>query len=303
MASPLLPVEPMKGITSEKLEDMILELMGWGQWAVVMGKGPEAVRALVGMARARGLSPGVEWIAPGTGRALEPPRAKAGVGVVRTDWAWEEAKVQEAIDDARERGLMVVVDESVTGLRLARGGARAFYAIQPDALLFAPQLPSGRIGVVVGSGPKPSPRVPAPQALVEELGAVVHYALTRDIPGTCARLGEMFAEGIRFFKAKAGLSDEVRLEPAAVQLPRIAGRRAWAFMELAKEEGLVLAPRIMLPTDISEEEFASLVWRRLARAMARLKVLPEGEKAPLGWKDAGVVRCRPVEELLRFMEE
>jgi hypothetical protein len=102
-------------------------------------------------------------------------------------------------------------------------------------------------------------------------------------------LGRALLVGLDFFRRRTGQEENVAWEgPAA--MPRLSGRRLWAFLELAREEGLALGP-LALPDPLLEPgEAPGLLWPRLARACARLRVLPEGEKAPLGWRDAAEAR-------------
>jgi len=123
------------------------------------------------------------------------------------------------------------------------------------------------------------------------------WATETNVPARLEVLGRNLAVGLSFFAAHTGLSDQVSLE-GPLRLPRLRGRRLWAFLGLAKEERLRLAPLILLDPGLDQMDAQELVWPRLARACARLRVLPEGEMAPLGWREAGPDSCRAAQEIL-----
>lgn len=293
----ILPADPAE------LERLFKSMWGWPQWVRVYAKPPQAVLAASRLARAQGLAPGVTWVAPGTGAPLEPPRGRAGVAVLRCDWVPDAASARAAAAEARRRGLLLVLDETTTGLRLAQGGACRALGLEPDLVLWAPSLPAGRrLGLLAGRGQPPPETGTAPEAHTRQAAAMLlSWAGEAAVPARLEALGRSLAKGLAFFAAQAGLGDQVALA-GPPQLPRLSGRRLWAFLGLAKEERLLLAPLVLLDPSLDEMDAQELVWPRLARACARLKVLPEGEMAPLGWREAGPDTCHAVKDILEGLE-
>jgi len=294
------PVEP------ETLAEHFLSQWGWAQWVRIYAKPPQAVLAASRLAADQGRPKAVSWIAPGTGQPLSSPGGDPGVAMLRCDWASNAEEVRLNAEEARRQGMLLVVDESTTGVRLARGGACAAYDLEPDLVLWAPSLPGGRtLGLLAGKGtPPPEPPQSArPGPAAREAAAVLMDLARRDdLPARMETLGRNLLMGLTYFGRQAHLGDEVSLE-GPLSLPRLKGRRLWAFMALAAEERLRLAPLVLLDASLDQEDAEELVWPRLARACARLRVLPEGEMAPLGWRDAGPSTYRAVGEILKHIQE
>lgn len=303
-ANPVLPAPPAQGVTADEAAQALADALGWPQWVRLFAQPPRAILAASKLARQYGRPAGVLWVAPGAGAPFDPPKGQPGVCVLRADWAKDADSVRQAADDARRQGLLLLVDESHTGLRLGQGGAAEYYGLEPDAVLYAPPLPSGqKMAALAGRGPAPDQKSPAPQAQVLAEAAGLWRWAGPWLPERLAQLSRSLSVGLDYYKRYARLDDEIALEPEApAQMPRLAGRRLWAFMELAAEEGLYLGPQVMPDPRLEPEEMQTLVWPRLARACARLHSLPEGAKAPLGWKDAGQVSCRRIEDILGSIE-
>ncbi len=285
-------------------EGLFQKLWEWPDWVRVYAKPPQAVLAASRLARSRGLAPGITWVAPGTGAPLDPPKGQPGVAVLRCDWAPAASSALAAASEIRRQGLLLVVDETTTGLRLEGGGACQAFGLEPDLVLWAPCLPAGRtLGLLAGKGEPPPEVGEAPgEHAVHAAVNLLSWAQDVSLPPRLAELGRNLAVGLEFFSGKAGLTDEVALEGPA-QLPRLTGRRLWAFMGLCKQEKLTLAPLLMLDPSLNEQDAQELVWPRLARACARIKVLPPGEMAPLGWSDAGPDTCHAVKDMLDNIED
>lgn len=275
-------------------------LIGWDGWVTLYPKPPQAIMAASRLAAAAGLPSGVSWMAPGCGAPLEPAGSAPGVAVLRADWAPHAATVQAAAEHVRETGWLLVMDESATGFRLAQRGAAQFYGVTPDLVLWAPALTAKRsMAWLAGRGEPPAqPKGETRPELLAAAADLLDWLGRRDLAGHLAALGRSFLVGLDWACRRVGLTDEVRHNgPAA--LPRLEGRRFWAFAELAREEGLVLAPLTCLEPELSIEDMEKLVWPRLLRAAARLKALPEGDMAPLGWKDASLTSCSRVSDILK----
>ncbi len=277
----------------EEVARGLADCLGWPQWVRFYAKPALAVLAASRLARQRGLPGGVLWVAPGTGRPFDPPKGPAGLAMLRGDWAPDRRSMLQAQDDARARGLMLVVDESLTGFRLAPGGACQFYGLEPEVVLLGPALAGGGDwAALAGRGEPPAADEPevAPQLLARVAATLERVADPR-FSAHLAELGRLLFMALEFFCRRAGFDQELRWNgPPA--LPRIEGRRVWAFFELAREEGLILGSTVMLDAELGREQFETLVWPRLARAIRRLKVLPEGEKAPQSWPAAAQARIR-----------
>lgn len=287
------------------LAEHFLVNWNWAQWVRVYAKPPQAVLAASRLAVAQGKPKTVSWMAPGTGQPLSSPGGEPGVAVLRCDWSPDAEAARLNAAQAKDQGLMLVVDESTTGIRLARGGACAAYGLEPDAVLWAPTLPGGRtLGLLAGKGdPPPEPEakaLPSPEAR-EAAAVLMDLSLRHDLPAAMEALGRNLLLGLNYFGRRAGLSDEVSLE-GPLSLPRLTGRRVWAFMALAAEERLRLSPLVLFDPVLDQEDAQELVWPRLARACARLKVLPQGEMAPLGWRNAGPSTCRAVNDILKNIQ-
>ena len=290
--------------SSPEVTQALGELLGWPQWVVLYPKPALAVVAASRLARARGLSGGVLWVAPGTGRPLDPPADAPGLAMLRCDWTPGPAPVAAAQKQARDRGLLLVVDESRTGLRLATGGAAQFYGLSPDLALYGPSLAGGRDFAAlagVGQAPPAPPQAPSAEALAAAAGTLA-AAREGDWPNSLEAWGRALSLGLRYFGARTGVGDQVACEgPQA--LPRLGGRRLWAFLELCREEGLTVEPLVLFDPGLDPAEAPARLWPRLCRACARLKVLPEGEKAPHGWSEAhGPGKCIRIEEILQNLE-
>ncbi|MGD9125265.1 MAG: aminotransferase class III-fold pyridoxal phosphate-dependent enzyme [Desulfarculaceae bacterium] len=284
----------------QDLADALLQELKWPEWVRFYSKPSLAVVALSAWTEARGLPKGVMWMAPGTGRPFQSASPQAGVAILRGDWAPLKETMLAAQEEVRERGQILVLDESATGFRLARGGAREYFGLEPDAAIYGSAL-AGGLGFTALAGRGKPPEQPASTPSPEALAAAAAI-LPRAAAGLSqhlADLGRILGLGLDYFSRTAGVDGQVERE-GPLALPRLRGKRLWAFMELAKEEGLNLGPLVMLDPGLELSSAQELIWPRLARAFARLKILPEGEKAPLGWRDAGQrLSCPQVDEMLK----
>ena len=294
-----------EAIDSAQLAQTIKQALGWPEWVRLYAKPALAVVAASRLARQRGLPGGVMWMAPGSGAPFGTPKDEPGVAIIRADWAPQAKSMTLAQEDIRRKGMLMVLDESATGFRLAGGGARQAFDLRPDLAMYGPQMAGGLdFAALAGTGKPPSHQAqePSAQALAAAAGIIPRAADPATQERTAA-LGRALVLGLSYYCARAGLTEEVRWE-GPLEMPRLDGRRIWAFMELAKEEGLGLAPVVMFDPRVAPEDAGKLIWPRLARAAARLKVLPEGEKAPLGWRDAGqVTSCRQVASILESLDQ
>ncbi len=288
----------------EQVAQTLKQALGWPDWVRLYPKPALAVVAASRLAKERGLPSGLLWMAPGSGAPFGSPQGEPGVALLRADWAPHAKSMALAQEDIRRQKLLMVMDESATGFRLAAGGAREAFDLNPDLALYGSQLAGGLdFAALAGSGEPPSAQAKEPSADALAVAAgVIPQAADPQTQDRITALGRALVMGLNYYCSRAGLGDEVRWD-GPLEMPRLEGRRIWAFMELAKEEGLSLAPVVMLDPLVEPEDAAQLIWPRLARAAARLKVLPEGEKAPLGWRDAAQVSaCRQVTSILESLD-
>ncbi len=275
------------GASAQEVARALGDILKWPEWVALFPKPAQAVVAVNRLLKSLGRPGGVVWVSPGTGAPFEPPRGEPGLAMLRVDWAPDPQSPAFTQDKIRARGLYLVVDESHTGLRLAPGGACEYYGLAPDAVFYGPALAGGlEFAALAGRGPAPAtpagePSLPALAAAAATLG----LAVSLDIPGRLEAWGRALGLGLDWFAERAQVAGKVGWE-GPLALPRLTGKRIWAFMELCREEGLNLAPLVFLDPTLGPDLAQDLLWTRLCRAAARLKALPEGEKAPLGWSGA-----------------
>lgn len=276
----------------EEAAGLLQNALGWPQWVRLYDRAPFAVRAAAQLAKQSGLAPGVIWVAPGTGSPLPPPGGNPGVAILRADWAPDAQSLHTAADHAVDSGLMLVMDECATALRLPGGGARAHYGLKAGLAIFGPSMAAGRdLAALAGVGPEPplDQKQPGPEALAA-LAGILARAGELDIPARLEAWGRALALGLAYYKDKVGLGDEIGLEGPA-QMPRLTGERLWAFVQIAQEEGLLLTPLVLFDPSQDPATAPETLWPRLARSAARLKVLPQGDKAPESWPVAYATAC------------
>ncbi len=283
---PGLRAQPRPASAAE-LAQSLREFLGWPQWVRLYAKPALAVVAASKLARAQGKPGGVLWVAPGTGAPFEPPCGPSGLAMLRCEWAPGPSALKLAVQDLAAQDLLVVVDEWSTGLRLARGGACQYFGITPQMALYGPPLAGGAdFAALAGLGPEPpaAKAAPAEPALAAAMG-VLDLARELDLAERCQAWGRALTLGLDWLIGRLGMAEQVGWEGPA-QLPRLKGKRLWAFLELCREEGLGLAPLVHADPGLDPGLAPELLWPRLARALIRLRVLPVGEKAPLGWSEA-----------------
>lgn len=283
----------------EDVTKLMAEALGWPDWVRLYTKPALAVVGLRKLAVAKGLPGGVLFSAPGTGAPLQPPNGEPGMMLLRGDWAPDAKSMTYAQAEARARGLMLVVDESATGFRLSRGGATEYFELEPDVVMFGPLLAGGLpLGLAAGRGeaPEEPKKEPSPEAL-QAAATLIPRLADPDLAPRLADLGRRLVQGLNYFLGITGQAGQVRLSgPSA--MPRLEGPRLWAFINLAREEGLGLGP-VLMPNLSLDGHGLEHAWRRLARTAARLRITPEGQKGAQGWKEAFQPNtCPRVEEIL-----
>ncbi|MFH1034731.1 MAG: aminotransferase class III-fold pyridoxal phosphate-dependent enzyme [Pseudomonadota bacterium] len=298
------PCRGSRPASADQVAKALQEMLGWPAWVRLYAKPSLAVVAASKLARSRGLAGGVLWAAPGTGRPLEPASGHPGLVMLRCDWAPDAASVAQALRLAQARGLMLVLDESCTGVRLGRGGAASVYGIDPQVALYGPPLAGGRDFAALaglGQAPPQTGQAPTDEALAAA-AATLEAMAGADWQERLEAWGRALLLGLNYYAARCGLQEEIAWE-GPLTLPRLKGKRLWAFIELAREEGLWLEPLVLLDPEQDPGQVPERLWRRLCRCCQRLKVLPQGEKAPAGWSEAhGAGKCASMEEAWRVLE-
>jgi hypothetical protein len=295
--------------SAEEVASRLRQRLGWPDWVRLYAKPSLAVVAASKLAQARTGAGGVVWAAPGTGAPLEPGRGPNGLMVLRGDWAPHPASMRGLAQEAADRHQLLLIDESSTGLRLARGGAAEFFGLATDLALYGPSLAGGAdFAALAGRGEAPplAKALPGEAALALAAGALA-ASETQDWPARLAAWGRALALGLEFFGQKTRLGDALGWE-GPLALPRLTGKRLWAFRELLLEEGLRLDPLVLFDPALDPAQAPERLWPRLCRAAARLRVLPPGEKAPAGWTEShgvgglggGVAR---VQDILGLIEK
>ena len=155
-------------VDPETIPANLRALWPWVEWVRLYAKPPQAVLAASRLAAATGRPKGGGLDGPGhrPGPVLARRGARGGGAALRLEPRSESAARRMAAE-ARKGACCLAVDESTTGLRLARGGASAAFGLEPDMVLWSPALPAGRtLGLLAGRGeapPEPA-SAPAPEA-------------------------------------------------------------------------------------------------------------------------------------------
>lgn len=305
---PELPGRP-RPASAEEVAARLCHHLGWPDWVRLFPKPSLAVVAASRLAKARQGAGGVVWAAPGTGAPFEPGGGPNGLMVLRGDWAPHPGTMRGLAQEAADRGQLLLVDESSTGLRLARGGAVECFALTPDLALYGPALAGGRdFAALVGRGdpPPPAKALPGEAALAAAAG-VLEAAQAQDWPARLAAWGRALGLGLAFYGGKTRLADAVGWE-GPLALPRLTGKRVWAYRELLREEGLRVDPLLLFDPSLDPAQAPERLWPRLCRAAARLRVLPQGDKAPAGWAESHGVGglgggCARVQDILGLIDK
>lgn len=118
----------------------------------------------------------------------------------------------------RREGILLILDETVTGFRIARGGCGEYYAVRPDLAIFGKALGAGLpVAALVG-------RAEIMQALA--WGGVLHY-------------GTQNASRIGLYATRANLIELNRQDGAAIKHAwQIAERLCRGLQEIFQERGI-----------------------------------------------------------------
>lgn len=280
-------IAPPRPAPAAEVAEALRARLEWPTWVRLYTKPSLAVVAASRVAKVRVGAGAVIWTAPGTGAPLEPGCGAPGLVMLRGDWTPGAPGMRLAQTQARDNGLVLAVDESITGLRLHTGGAVAHFELAPDMALYGPAMAGGAdFAALAGRGdPPPAPaKLPSDEALAAAMG-VLAMAQEVDIPARLAAWGRALAIGLGYFGQKTRVAEHIGWE-GPYALPRLTGKRMWAFRELLAEEGLTVNPLVLFDPSLDPALAPELLWPRLCRACNRLKVLPLGEKAPGGWAEA-----------------
>ena len=273
--------------TPQEAAALFKKHLGWPDWVRLYPKTNLALRAATLEAKNRGFPPKVCYVAPGTGAPLEPAGEPSGVTVLRADWAPDRESLTLAVDQARESGTLLVLDENSTALRLHPGGAREYFGLKGAMAIYGPSLAAGyEIGILAGVGPEPQEpgKDPAPKALAA-LAATLERFGSEKAAKRMADTGRALAEALEYFAKQSGLIEEIGWTgPDA--LPRLEGNRLWAFLATAREEGLALSPLVLPDAGFDPDLAAENLWPRLARVFHRMTREDMDGRSPKSWPEA-----------------
>ena len=148
----------------------------------------------------------------------------------------EQGFLQQVADITREQGAVFILDEMITGCRLALGGAQELFGVTPDLATFGKGLANGfPLSAVVGSGEV--------MDLMEEIffsgtfgGETLSLAAARatlakmareEVPARLARRGAVLMEGVQQILADEAMED----------LIGISGHPTFSFLHFSARGG------------------------------------------------------------------
>ena len=175
-------------------------------------------------------------------------------------WGSDRAYLQSVREITARRGIVLIFDEVITGLRLALGGAQSFYGVTPDLAIYGKALAAGeRLAAVAGteevmrvvdpSAPADAPRMfqsgtanDGAGAIAASIGAMRAYRRLA-AEGQYERLfalGDRLAQGIRQAFQARGLSCHVNQLGPLLQLFLLREEPTFENLIHADEEALSL---------------------------------------------------------------
>jgi len=202
---------------------------GWQDWYIGSTSRDAGVPAAT-----RALTHAFRFGEPGTLEAVLAARPGEVAAVVLEPLAAElpPAGFLEAVRDlARAHGALLVFDETITGLRVARGGAQELFGVTPDLATFGKGLANGLpLSAVVGRADL--------MRWMEEIffsttfgGETLSLAAARAVLAKLRRepvVEALAARGRRLQDGLRGLVARCGLEGAA----RVSGHPSWSFLQL-----------------------------------------------------------------------
>ena len=171
----------------------------------------------------------------------------------------------------REAGARFVLDETLTGFRLARGGAAEVFGMEPDVAVFGGALGGGvaRIGAVAWAralAATPGDELPGPPPPIAVLAAVATLSVLRnesvhqrleergaELEAGVAALAERFSRPLRCARVGSILACAFSRQPVVDgnSLARV-DQDAWTrFAHACREAGLLLPARSPVPSFLS----------------------------------------------------
>jgi glutamate-1-semialdehyde 2,1-aminomutase len=213
-----------------------------------------------------------------------------------------------------EHGILLVLDEIITGFRFALGGAQDLYDIDPDLSTFGKAMGNGfavsalagrREHMRLGGMDHDEERVfllstthgAETTALAAHL-AVVEAHREEDVVRTLKRLGQHLATRVRSATEAAGVAEHVVVTGHPANLVHATydadGERSQAFRTLFLAELLergIIAPSFVVSAALSEEDVEDTAGAVYEAGLVYRKALDEGVATHL--------RGRPVQPALR----
>jgi glutamate-1-semialdehyde aminotransferase len=266
---------------------LICGYRGWhDQWAVLRNSPgiPRALASLTGSFAMNDLA--------SLERALEAHSGQ--VAAVMIDpvarYAPEQGFLEGTLELAHRHGALLILDEIVTGFRLARGGAQEHYGLQADMAVFAKAIANGMpLAAVTG----PRDVIAAGNAISLTYGdealslaaakASLTVQLQQDVAGHIWRVGRALMEGLAGAIETSGAPFELGAippMPSFVETETFQGeplgeadrRRAWVFLlaELARRGVITRRNTTLLPSYSHTEEDIAYVVGAFGEALADL---------------------------------
>jgi glutamate-1-semialdehyde aminotransferase len=191
---------------------------------------------------------------------------------------------------AHQHGALLILDEIVTGFRLARGGAQEHYGVQPDMAVFAKALANGMpLAAVTG----PHDVIAAGNAISLTYGdealslaaakAALTVQLEQNVAGHIWRVGRALVEGLQAAVDATGAPfalGAVPPMPTFVETGTFQGkplteedcRRAWVYLlaELARRGVISRRNTTLLPSYSHTDEDVDHVVRAFGEALEGL---------------------------------
>lgn len=213
-----------------------------------------------------------------------------------------------------EHGVLLILDEMITGFRWSLGGAQEVYRIDPDLATFGKGMGNGyavsalvgrREHMRLGGMDHDRERVfllstthgAETHALAAAMAVIETYR-EEDVIGTLRARGELLAEQVRAAVAAADCADHIRLLGRPVNLVHATldaeGQRSQPFRTLFLQELLdrgIIAPSFVISAALSEQDIAVTAQAVYEACQVYRAALDNGIE--------GYLRGRPVQPALR----
>jgi glutamate-1-semialdehyde 2,1-aminomutase len=167
----------------------------------------------------------------------EHPGEFAAVILEPMNLAWpQKGFLQGVVDLARANGAVAVFDETITGFRLAAGGAQEYFRVTPDLACFGKGLANGYpLSAVAGRSEIMrefedvffSFTMGGERLSLAAAVAAIRKTRERDVPAALARQGQKILDGVGERIERDGCAD----------LLGISGHPSWSFLQFRDARG------------------------------------------------------------------